>query len=96
MTDKTRDASSLADSLILDRRDFCGKLAIAAAGTFIAGTLPLARVTAGEISSATSKLDYGSVDDMVCGYPSYAEPIDYGRAHVEAAMAIDDAGTYWV
>lgn len=95
MTDTTR---TLIRSLVMDRRDFCSKLAVAAAGTFVASTLPfspalaVAEVTTPEASFGGG----GSLDDIAGHYPAYAEPIGYGRPQVMVMTRNAAEFPYWV
>lgn len=94
MTDATR---TLIRSLVMDRRDFCGKLASAAAGTFVASALPFSPAFAvPEVTTPEAAFGGGSVDDVFGHYPSYAEPIGYGRPQLIAMTENVAEFPYWV
>jgi hypothetical protein len=94
MTDTTR---TLIRSLVMDRRDFCSKLALAAAGTFVANALPFSpALAAAEVTTPEASFGTGSVDDIFGSYPSYAEPIGYGRPQLHAMTQSVAEFPYWV
>lgn len=89
MTDTTRTPIR---TLVMDRRDFCSKLALAAAGTFVASALPFSPAFAvPEVTTPEASFGGGSVDDIAGHYPAYAEPIGYGhpQAFVMAGTAAE-------
>ena len=95
MTDTTK---ALIRSLVMDRRDFCGKLALVAAGTFVASALPFSPALA-VLEVTTSEASFGgggSVDDIFGDYPPYAEPIGYGRPQMRPIASNAAEFPYWV
>lgn len=94
----TATNQALIRSIVMDRRDFCSKLALAAAGTFVAGALPFSSAIA-TTEVSTPEASFGgdaNVDDIFGHYPPYAEPIGYGRPVVTPLAANQAEFPYWV